>query len=399
MKAIKKVTSLIICIAFVLSFLPQTTMLASAAKIVRSGECGDNLTWTLDDEGTLTISGTGDMWKWHDGSVVPWYTYSRDSINKVIIEDGVTNICKYAFRSYDNLIDVVISDSVTRIDDYAFWGCDNIRTLTIPDGVITIGGSAISCCYKLSTLYIGENVKTITAYAFNGCHALTNIYYNGTKKSWNSIKIGDCNTEYLNKATFHFLKNNEETLTYAEDATDEMKKLADGSYEVAVEINKVNAEIDTVANDTLLSVEEAKVKIEKYKKDAKMKCGLLNLKFQITDGTSSSSEKSDIRFISTVDSLKDYKETGFYITINGIKKRIATKNVYSGLVGKNGAAITNYAPSDIFSESKYFSTYSIWNIPNSAFNTPITVQAFVLLKDGTEILGVEKTRKVSNFIK
>ena len=37
---------------------------AASAEIVDSGTCGkdgDNLTWTLDDEGLLTISGTGEM--------------------------------------------------------------------------------------------------------------------------------------------------------------------------------------------------------------------------------------------------------------------------------------------------------------------------------------------------
>ena len=36
----------------------EFSLTASAAE---SGTCGENLTWTLDDEGTLTISGTGAM--------------------------------------------------------------------------------------------------------------------------------------------------------------------------------------------------------------------------------------------------------------------------------------------------------------------------------------------------
>ena len=33
----------------------------AADDVVDGGSCGDNLTWTLDSAGTLTISGTGDM--------------------------------------------------------------------------------------------------------------------------------------------------------------------------------------------------------------------------------------------------------------------------------------------------------------------------------------------------
>ena len=54
----------------------------ASAEIVKSGPCGKNgynLKWTLDDEGTLTISGTGEMkdynYSWVKTSwvsTVPW---------------------------------------------------------------------------------------------------------------------------------------------------------------------------------------------------------------------------------------------------------------------------------------------------------------------------------------
>ncbi len=36
-------------------------MFSSAATIVDYGTCGDNMTWTLDSDGTLTVSGMGVM--------------------------------------------------------------------------------------------------------------------------------------------------------------------------------------------------------------------------------------------------------------------------------------------------------------------------------------------------
>ena len=51
---------------------------AAIAAEVASGTCGaqgDNLTWTLDDSGTLTISGTGDMADYDEATDVPWYWY------------------------------------------------------------------------------------------------------------------------------------------------------------------------------------------------------------------------------------------------------------------------------------------------------------------------------------
>ncbi|MCQ2416362.1 MAG: leucine-rich repeat domain-containing protein [Oscillospiraceae bacterium] len=97
-------------------------ILSHAADIVASGECGedgDNLTWTLDSEGTLAISGEGDMADWSYYSIddkVPWFTYCQ-TITRVILKDGVTSIGDYAFYECTSLTEIIISDSVTSICD------------------------------------------------------------------------------------------------------------------------------------------------------------------------------------------------------------------------------------------------------------------------------------------
>ena len=74
---------------------------AKAAEIVASGNCGadgDNLTWTLDDDGLLTISGEGEMADYSSSSSnrSPWYDY-RSRILSVSIGDSVTSIGVRAF--------------------------------------------------------------------------------------------------------------------------------------------------------------------------------------------------------------------------------------------------------------------------------------------------------------
>lgn len=52
------------CISWLLAFAMLATLvpqIATEARAVQSGTCGDNLTWVLDDRGLLTISGTGEM--------------------------------------------------------------------------------------------------------------------------------------------------------------------------------------------------------------------------------------------------------------------------------------------------------------------------------------------------
>lgn len=91
--------------------------------ILASGTCGENLTWALDNEGTLTISGTGAMVNYGYTSVLdgaPWYD-KRSDIKTVVVNSGVTTIGDFAFSHCTNLTSVVIPDSVTVIGAGAFW--------------------------------------------------------------------------------------------------------------------------------------------------------------------------------------------------------------------------------------------------------------------------------------
>lgn len=100
-----------------------------------------DLTYTLVD-GTLTISGTGDMPDWSFAGA-PWYD-SRDSITAVVIEEGVTSIGGRAFYSCDGLESITIPTSVTSIGDWAFYSCDGLESITIPASVTSIGDSAFA---------------------------------------------------------------------------------------------------------------------------------------------------------------------------------------------------------------------------------------------------------------
>ncbi len=84
-----------------------------------SGACGRNLTWTLTDDGVLTISGTGSMWG--DGE------WDRSRVKIVRVGDGVTSIGFNSFEDAVNLVGVVIPDSVTHIGSYAFDGCSRLN--------------------------------------------------------------------------------------------------------------------------------------------------------------------------------------------------------------------------------------------------------------------------------
>lgn len=128
------------------------------------------ITWTLSDDGTLTISGT-DM---TNNGTFPWDS-QRDKIKKVIIENGVTSIGNHAFRECSGLSAITIPNSVTSIGEGAFEGCSALTSVTIPNSVTSIEGYTFCRCSGLTSLTIGNSVTSIGMEAFSGCSSLTSI--------------------------------------------------------------------------------------------------------------------------------------------------------------------------------------------------------------------------------
>ena len=64
----KRILSLIVVISIISSFMVSLPIVVSA-ETVANGTCGDNLTWCLDEEGTLTISGVGYMYDYDNANM------------------------------------------------------------------------------------------------------------------------------------------------------------------------------------------------------------------------------------------------------------------------------------------------------------------------------------------
>ena len=131
----------------------QFTNIQPMKCLPASGTCGayeDNLTWELDCDGVLTISGTGEMadYLFEDPSWQPYIS----SIKTVVIEDGVTSIGVYAFYNCTGLTSVTIPNSVTSIGDGAFYDCSSLTTVTIPNSVTSIGYWAFEGCTGLTSI-------------------------------------------------------------------------------------------------------------------------------------------------------------------------------------------------------------------------------------------------------
>ena len=134
---------------------------AFASDIVASGECGkdgDNLTWTLDSAGTLTISGEGAMAEYdkldmpeYGYFLPPWESY-KENIKAIVIEEGVTELGTFAFYKHTAVKDVTIADSVSDIKARGFGGCSAIEKLIIPAGISVLEGTAFQDCSSLKQI-------------------------------------------------------------------------------------------------------------------------------------------------------------------------------------------------------------------------------------------------------
>lgn len=217
------------------------TFVPIAPVPVTEGSCGDNLTWKLDDSGTLTISGTGAMYDFEEEA--PWLALEPQ---KLVLEEGITHISDSAFyrctsltgtlKLPDSLTSVgystfcgckeltgtlVLPKNLTDIGEIAFADCGFTGGLTLPEGLTALSGEAFRGCKgfdgKLTlpksltsigafafrscgftTVELYDAVETIGTRAFHDCGNLEKVIYHGTKEQWETITVGDGNELLVN---------------------------------------------------------------------------------------------------------------------------------------------------------------------------------------------------------
>ena len=237
------------------SYTPTESKTLYAIWRPNSGTCGNNLTWTLDGEGTLIISGSGSMStnssNWRDD----WRNYKAD-IRSAIINEGVTSVGQYAFADCSSLSDISLPESLQNIGSYAFNNCSSLGTITIPESVQAIGSYAFyntginsvvlpegitsinTCTFKscssLSSVTIPRSVNTIAGYAFYLVSDHLTVYYNGTEAEWNQISVDEGNE----------LGNADKYYTYTIDYQ------ANGGFGAPDRQKKITGEAVTLSNAT-----------------------------------------------------------------------------------------------------------------------------------------------------
>lgn len=150
--------------------------------IIKSG-VDQNITWKLTKDGTLYLSGKGEMPRWvvdsgHFEEInrnidTPWIEY-KNQIKKVIINSGITTISEGVFSGYKNLKNVILPNGITKIEDEAFGDCLSLKKINLPDSLATLG-RVFPNCKELENIKLPEKLKTIGQSIFYGCTSLTHI--------------------------------------------------------------------------------------------------------------------------------------------------------------------------------------------------------------------------------
>ena len=185
----------------------------------------DNLTWGMDMNGKLTISGNGAMPNFSSMKDAPWYEF-RNDIQEIVLEPGVTSVGSYAFSgcgqvtkitlpegltkigfcafsSCGSLAEIAIPQTLTSLGPQSFYGCKSLTTISIPSGVTSIGAFTFYGCSQLEMVILPVSVTSVGNYGFSGCSALTSVNYEGTETNKGRISMGSNNLPLQNAKWYY----------------------------------------------------------------------------------------------------------------------------------------------------------------------------------------------------
>lgn len=147
--------------------MEENSVVSESASALE-GECGKAITFTLSEDGVLTLKGEGVTYNYNSSKHAPWYD-DRESITAIVIEEGITQIGSQLFAQ-----------------------CSNLTTVELPSTLEVIGANAFIKCRQLAEITIPKGVCEIQKYAFAST-GLQQTYYEGSKEAWQQIVIGVSN--------------------------------------------------------------------------------------------------------------------------------------------------------------------------------------------------------------
>ena len=182
---------------------------AFAAEPVAEGSCGDAATWTLDGDGVLTISGTGQLKTWSSSSAAPWKDH-LEAIRTLVVEEGITKLNRRSFSDLPNLETAALPSSLTSMDEQTFFSCPGLRAINVAEGcanyasrdgvlfkLVRSGSSWMLSLFRYpygreGAYTVTEEVGRVEANAIQNCEGLTELTIASPRTSLNSVCVSGC---------------------------------------------------------------------------------------------------------------------------------------------------------------------------------------------------------------
>lgn len=139
-----KLLSVTIAVLMLISAVPFSVN----AAVMASGKCGENITWTLDSDGTLIFSGTGYLGRSSKSEIEEGtaseasYLNYKNNIKKIIVNEGITKIGPFAFEDCKNLSEIILPESLEYLGEMIFRRT-SLKALHIPVNLQRIGGPVV----------------------------------------------------------------------------------------------------------------------------------------------------------------------------------------------------------------------------------------------------------------
>jgi len=175
----KRVLSILMAIAMVITIMPAEILMTSAMTSGIYTYSVTNGMATITDCNSsasgAAITIPSKLGGYQVTAIGEWAFKYCNQLTGITIPGSVVDIGNAAFYCCGNLKRVTIPDSVTYIGSGAFNGCSSLPGITLPKSINTISPSIFVGCLSLAGILIPTNVTSIGDNAFSGCTGLKSV--------------------------------------------------------------------------------------------------------------------------------------------------------------------------------------------------------------------------------
>ena len=140
------------------------------AEIVSGVIKNTDITWVIDENGVLTISGIGDIPDYSASVRAPWYE-NRAGITSVIVDNGITRIGDQTFAFLENATSITLPDSVKSVGTL-FMRNTAVEEIDL-SSVETVGEGAFNAAANLKTIIFSEKLRDCQGNIFAATQTVT----------------------------------------------------------------------------------------------------------------------------------------------------------------------------------------------------------------------------------